>query len=311
MEGVASMGKIDIHLHLGLESKEHKREQKKDGQKVFAFGTTPQPITLNMSSSADMLPHLKKLGIRKGIILSSGEDNTRAHSNDEVRQAAEAFPELYHWMCNLDKTDVNTIEDRLRKYKEQGAVGVGEFSVNEWINSPFIEAVFTAAEKLYLPILFHMSPEAGFNYGIADHPGLPLLEDALKRHPNLIFVGHSQPFWYEISADAKEDIMARNSWGEGPVVPGGRLPYLFENYPNLYGDLSANSGGNALMRDQLFGLNFLEKYQDRLMFGTDMINTDMVFPLGAWLDDMLKEGKLSKEVYEKVCWKNAEKVWLI
>ena len=303
------MEKIDIHLHLGIESKEHKREQKKDDQKVYAFGTTPQPTTMKICSSTDMLPHLKELGISRGIILSSGEESAPSFSNQEVRQAAERFPEVYSWMCNLDVTDIDTIEERLSKYKEQGAVGIGEFTVNEWINSPFIEAVFTAAEKFNMPILFHMSPEAGFNYGIADHPGLPLLEDALKNHPSLIFVGHSQAFWYEMSADAKADNAKRNSWGEGPVVPGGRLPYLFENYPNLYGDLSANSGGNALMRDETFGLKFLEKYQDRLMFGTDMVNCDMVFPLGAWLDEKLKEEKISKEVYEKVCWKNAKKVF--
>lgn len=31
------------------------------------------------------------------------------------------------------------------------------------------------------------------------------------------------------------------------------------------------------MRDESFGLWFLETFQDRLMFGTDMVNTDMVF----------------------------------
>ena len=30
---------------------------------------------------------------------------------------------------------------------------------------------FEAAEKLRMPVLFHMSPKEGFNYGVADHPG--------------------------------------------------------------------------------------------------------------------------------------------
>ena len=59
------------------------------------------------------------------------------------------------------------------------------------------------------------------------------------------------------------------------------VPELFSKYPNLYGDLSANSGGQAIMRDSEFGLKFLEKYSDRLFFATDMVNTDMVFPLGS------------------------------
>ena len=101
----------------------------------------------------------------------------------------------------------------------------------------------------------------------------------------------------------------RNSWGKGPVVPGGRVPELFAKYENLYGDLSANSAGQAIMRDPEFGLKFLENYSDRLFFATDMVNVDMVFPLGAWLDEQLEKGTLSREAYENICWKNAQRVF--
>ena len=102
---------------------------------------------------------------------------------------------------------------------------------------------------------------------------------------------------------------AQGAIGDGPVTPGGRVPELFEKYPNLYGDLSANSGSRAIMRDPEFGLAFLEKYADRLFFATDMVNADMVFPLGAWLDEPVPEGKLSREAYEKICWGNAQRVF--
>mgnify|MGYP000346850352 CR=1 FL=1 len=69
-------------------------------------------------------------------------------------------------------------------------------------------------------------------------------------------------------------------WGRGPVREGGRLVCLMRNYKNLYADLSANSGGCAIMRDEKFGLQFLEEFQDRLMFGTDMVNTDMDISIG-------------------------------
>lgn len=303
------MGKTDIHLHLGLVTSEHRMRGFADGQQSYSSGITPQPAIMKSSSSVDMLPHLKELGISRGIILSMGEADAPFYQNDTARQAAEAVPGVFAWMCNLDERDIDTVEERLRNCKQAGAVGIGEFAVNKWIGTPFIEAVFTAAEKLHLPILFHMSPEEGFNYGIADKPGLRLLEEALKRHPDLVLVGHSQPFWHEISGDASADKVARNTWGEGPVTPGGRLVELLERYPNLYGDLSANSGGGAVMRDEPFGLSFLEKFQDKLMFGTDMGNTETTFPLGAWLDEKLAEGKLSKEVYEKICVKNAERVF--
>ena len=62
------------------------------------------------------------------------------------------------------------------------------------------------------------------------------------------------------------------------------------------------------MRDEEFGLQFLEEFQDRLMFGTDMVNTDMVFPLGEWLDRQYQEGKLSAQAYRKICFENAKKI---
>ena len=154
-----------------------------------------------------------------------------------------------------------------------------------------------------------MSPEVGYSYGVVDEPGLPLLEEVLRKYPRLKLLGHSQTFWIEMSADAPKDKEGRNSWGEGPVVPGGRVPELFEKYPNLYGDLSANSGSCAIMRDEAFGLAFLEKYADRLFFATDMVNKDMVFPLGAWLDEMLAAGKLREETYEKITRGNARRIF--
>ena len=117
------------------------------------------------------------------------------------------------------------------------------------INHPFVQAVFQAAEKLGMPILFHMSPQEGYEYGIVDEPGLPMLEEALEKYPGLKFIGHSQPFWHEISQDAKPDLKSRMEWGRGPVREGGRLVCLMRNYKNLYADLSANSGGCAIMRD--------------------------------------------------------------
>ncbi len=298
------MGKTDIHLHLGPETCV---QNMGGGKMAYASGTVPHETVLKLSGVREMLPHLRELGIRRGILMSAGESG--GVCNEAVRRAAAMEPDVYAWMCNVDETSPETLEERLARCKALGAVGVGEFAVNRWISDPLIQAVFAAAEKTGLPVLFHMSPEEGFNYGIADKPGLPLLEEALRKYPNLIFVGHSQPFWHEISADAASDNAARNSWGSGPVVPGGRLAHLFEIYGNLYGDLSANSGGMAVMRDEQYGLWFLEAYQDRLMFGTDMINTEMEFPLGRWLDQQLAQGRLPQKVYDKICFENARRVF--
>lgn len=282
------MAKLDVHMHLSLNG----------------FKEGPADI----SPVREMISHMASLGITRGLALSMGE---KLGSNEENRKICAMYPDIFHWYCNVDADqDPGTVEGFLREQKELGAVGVGEFIVNERIGeSALIQAVFAAAEKLKLPLLFHMSPEQGYSYGIADDPGMPMLEEALQKYSELIIIGHSQTFWIEISGDAPKTKEGRNSWGEGPVVPGGRVPYLLEKYPNLYADMSANSGGQAVMRDRAFGLAFMEKFQDKLLFGTDMVNTDMTFPLAAYLDKCLAEGALSAEAYEKICHKNAEKLF--
>ena len=287
------MGKIDLHLHL-------------------SFHSIPKSDKLFISSYEEMLPHLERLGIDKGVLMSSGETPTLMPmgTNDENCKIAAADPAHYAWMCNLDYDgNTETIYDRLLSCKEKGAIGVGEVIINRRLADPFLHAMFDAAGKLELPVTFHMSPEAGYSYGVVDDPGLPLLEACLKRHPNTRFLGHSQAFWIEMSGDAPTDREGRNQWGKGPVLPGGRVPQLFADYPNLYGDLSANSAGCAIMRDPEFGLQFLETYSDRLFFATDMVNTDMVFPLGQWLDEQAACGNLTKEAYENICFKNAKRIF--
>ena len=284
------MNKIDLHLHLTLNQ-------------------LPKQENMFISSAENMIPHLENLGIKKGVLMSGGEKNSPIGSNDENKSICEKYPEHFSWMCNLDYVDIDTVYDRLAKYKSEGAIGIGEIMINKKIDDLFLDKIFESAEKLDMPVLFHMSPEENFSYGVVDEPGLPLLENLLNKYPKLKVIGHSQSFWIEMSKDAPTDRDGRNSWGEGSVVPGGRVPELFSKYPNLYGDLSANSGGCAIMRDPQYGLEFLETYSDRLFFATDMVNTDMIFPLGNWLDEQLELGNLSKETYEKICYKNAENIF--
>ncbi len=284
------MKKIDLHLHL-------------------TKCQFPKMGKLNLTSGKNMLPHLDALGIEKGVLMASGEKGMPFGTNAQNREICQQFPDRYAWMCTLKPERAETVYDRLAKYKAQGAVGVGELTINRRLDDPFLQAVFAAAEKLDMPVTIHMSPEVGYSYGVVDEPGLPLLEQVLREHPMLKILGHSQTFWIEMSGDAPTDKEGRNSWGQGKVIPGGRVPELFAKYPNLYGDLSANSGGQAIMRDPEFGLQFLETYADRLFFATDMVNKDMVFPLGAWLDEQVSLCKLSRETYEKICRKNAQRVF--
>ena len=139
---------------------------------------------------------------------------------------------------------------------------------------------------------------------VKHHPGLPLLEGALRKFPDLRFLGHSQPFWAEISGDLKEE--ERNSYPKGKVAEGGAVVRLMRECPNLYGDLSAGSGHNAVSRDPDFGYAFMTEFQDRLLFGTDVCDPRNETPLIGFLNDAVEEGHISRQVYEKIGWMNAE-----
>ncbi len=285
------MKKIDLHMH------------------VMTTWNIPKIGKFNLSNPEKMLAHMDELGIEKAVLMSSGEKKSLFGKNETNRKICEKYPERFAWMCTLDPVDEATVYDRLAKYKKEGAIGIGELTVNKPLDHSFLQAVFAAAEKLQMPVTIHMSPQEGYSYGVVDEPRLPLLEGVLQKYPHLMILGHSQTFWIEMSADAPDDKEGRNSWGQGPVRKGGRVPELFAKYENLYGDLSANSAGCAIMRDPEFGLQFLEDYADRLFFATDMVNSDMVFPLGAWLDEQVKKGTLSRDAYEKICRKNAQRVF--
>lgn len=290
-KGVFSMKKIDLHMH------------------VMTTLNLPKIGRFPLSGPKKMIAHMEELGIKKAVLMSSGEKKIPVGNNKVCKKICRKYPEKFAWMCMLDYVDAATIYARLAHYKAQGAIGIGELTINKLLSDPFLQEVFAAAEMLSLSVTLHMSPEVGYKYGVVDEPGLPLLEEVLKKYPKLKVLGHSQVFWIEMSGDAPTYKEGRSAWGNGPVTPGGRVPELFAKYENLYGDLSANSAGQAIMRDPEFGLQFLEKYADRLFFATDMVNADMEFPLGKWLDEQVEKGTLGRDAYEKICWKNAERVF--
>ena len=150
----------------------------------------------------------------------------------------------------------------------------------------------------------------GGDYGLVDEPGLPRLEKVLNMFPKLRFIGHSQKFWAEISGDS--DPEERGGYPRGKVAPGGRAVELLEKYPNMFADLSAASGYNAVSRDPDFGYSFLERFSEKLYYGTDICDPRdekrPMMKLAGFLDDGMFSGKLSYEAYYRICRGNALKL---
>lgn len=251
-------------------------------------------------------------GIDRAIVLPIVSPERQSHylSNEEILEVCGCYPDRLVPFCCLDPRMVANGPDAdfrpmLRFYKEAGCKGVGEYIASLPFDDPIQMNVFHQVEEVGLPLTFHIAPRQGGFYGCCDELGLPRLEAVLKACPNLKLLGHSQPFWAEIGADVTEE--TRNGYPTGKVTPG-RTVELMRTYPNLYGDLSAGSGFNAISRDAAFGCAFLEEFQDRLLFGTDICWPGQETPIVAYIRKLRDEGGISAAAYEKVAWQNANRL---
>ncbi len=131
--------------------------------------------------------------------------------------------------------------------------------------------------------------------------GLPGLERMLRTYPNVNFVGHANGWGASISADMTDDMM--NAYPKTPVVPGGAADRLLTQYPNMYADLSAGSGHNAIARDLPHGRLFLERHREKLFFATDYLMPGQEVPQF----DLFKSLDLAKDTWDLISHRNAQK----
>lgn len=296
------MKKIDMHIHSRIYlSKEQERTAiSRPGTEKQSY-PTPEQIRL----------FYDELGIEKGILLPGESPEGRHYNvtNEEAMRIVKRYPDLFYWFCSIDpRWERNSAESDLSYYinhfKTLGAKGIGELTVKLPFEDPRMRNLFYHAQKCDMPILFHIGTQSSA-YGVYDVKGLVQLEKTLADFPDLILIGHSQPFWAEIGKDPDEK--ERNGYPKGPVKGTGRVVELLRKYHNLHADLSANSGYNAITRDPEFGYAFLEEFQDRLYYGTDICVNDRseFFKLSVFLDEGMENGKLNKNAYTKICRLNA------
>jgi predicted TIM-barrel fold metal-dependent hydrolase len=289
--------KIDMHVHVIDDA---------EGALLRTTGDT-------FCTPAQLLELYDMVGVEHGVILTamSPECADERNTNREIYGIVKRDPEHFSWFCGIDPrfytnsadTDFSAI---LNHYKALGAKGVAELTCNLEFDDPIVMNLLSHAEKCEMPVTIHIGSK-GHDYGVIDEIGLPRLEKILKTFPKLQIIGHSQKFWSEISGDVTEEI--RDTYPEGKVAPGGRVPELLRKYKNLTADISAGSGYNAMARDPEFAYKFLEEFQDQLYYGTDICSpvnrTNPMLKLAAFLDDAMEQGKISYEAYEKISRGNA------
>lgn len=229
-------------------------------------------------------------------------DGTHAGATlDHILAARDRYPGRFiagYCPCPYEGAAADLFESACRMH---GVRICGEWSYRLLLDDPRSIQLFRRAGKLGAPVVLHVDVPY-----LPDNKGKPTyqnnwcggdirnLERALQACPDTVFIGHAPGFWRYISGDA---VTSPESYPSGPVTPGGELHSLFDNYPNLYADLSSGSGLNALSRDPEQARDFLIHRADRLLYGRDGKGND--------LQEFLPTLDLPAEVLTKIHYENA------
>lgn len=287
---------IDIHEHVVP-------------RRTFVHPVRPYPCT----TAKELVAIMDKQGIDKMVALPIvSPEPYFSQSAEEAFEACDQYPERFIKFCNVDpRIEAHRVdydfEPILAYYKSLGAKGIGEVTAPLWWHEDRVQRLLAGCEKVGLPFLFHLGVQTNDSYGLVGNAGQPEMEKALKTFPKLQFLAHSQTWWAEVGGNPSlED---RAGYPKGPVAPGGRVPELLRRCKNLWGDLSAGSGYNAVSRDPEWGYKFIEEFQDRLLMGLDIcVVTNDKCELIGFMREALAAKKISEKAYRKVMGENAVKL---
>jgi predicted TIM-barrel fold metal-dependent hydrolase len=270
---------IDIHTHLG---KIHR------GQSYLG----PE----------DLIEWMDKNEIEKCVVLplENPEENHYYVLTKDILEIAHRFPQRIIPFCNVDPriwvrgTDPywhpeTDLKDIVEDYVKEGAKGFGEILAGLYIDDPRLKNIFRVCGELKIPVLLHLDAMR-----CIDELHFPRFKKVLSEFRNTIFIAHGPHWWGEMSEDADEKCLQIHPTGR--IKGRGMTIKILEDYPNIYGDLSANSGYNALTRDPEFGFRFLEEHSDKLLFGTDYLSPGQETPIVEYLKNAPIENKKKQDI---------------
>ena len=259
---------IDCHLHI--------------------YGRTPEQV-------AGWVQTMDEVGIEKSVVLTG---STGEAFDNLIDLYLGSYPDRFILYCGIDLENIYDpdfsyrIVSELERCHSKGALGVGEisdkgFGITRDTSLPRkrrlhpddarLDAFWKRCGELGLPVNLH----------IADHPScwtpldvfqertpdyqhfnmyeldalhydelLQIRDRTLARHPETLFIAcHLSNQGHDLAA----------------------LSQVMDNYPNLYLDTSARD--YEMGRTPRSSARFLEKYKDRVVFGTDMGRRKSMFQI--------------------------------
>jgi predicted TIM-barrel fold metal-dependent hydrolase len=252
--------------------------------------------------------HMQGCGVTHAQLLLS--PNAEAHAKEDMAK----HPGRLHYSVGIDPARDNAIES-LRGAIAAGATGFGEMKSRSKADGPEMRRVYDLALELGVPVTIHFADFPQFQGDSSYNEGVTRFAGILRAYPKVNFVGHADGFWANISADVEP-----TAYPTGPIKTGGITDKMLADFPNLYGDMSANSCRNALARDPEFIKGFLVRHQNKLMFGSDCGCRDGRGAGQSSQQPLIKgkcvaretltalKGLASPVIFRKIAWENGAKL---
>jgi predicted TIM-barrel fold metal-dependent hydrolase len=277
---------VDIHQHLG-------------------YSGRPDDI---------LLSHQRVMGATTTILLPAGRPVSRPSTHDGVsnglqaeclgneacRQFAKTHGKAFAFGAN-EVPDIEGATEEIERYLKRGGVIIAEQKFGVECDAPAMQKIYELAQAHRVPVLMHWQFQM-YNYGFERFYKM------LEKYPRVNFLGHAQTWWANVDKNnADQTVM----YPKGPVTSGGLTDRYLSDYPNMYGDLSAGSGLNALTRDEDFTRDFLTRHQDKLVYGSDCSDLEGSGPkcLGAQTIAVIRRLAGTKVVERKLLYGNAKKLF--
>lgn len=274
-----------------------------------------QHIHYHARNVDDTLKHQLAMGVTTTILLPSGRPVNSASTHQGVANGlqaqcggnAECFlvaRENKHYefgACAVPDAP-DAIFD-LEQYLKRGAVVIGELKFGVDCDGPEMQKIYQLAEAYNVPVLMH------FQHGMYNY-GFDRFYKILEKYPRVNFIGHAQTWWANIARNHPDQSVL---YPKTTVEEGGLTDRYLSDYPNMYGDLSAGSGLNALLRDEEHAKYFLRKHQDKLLYGSDCEDVEGTVTSnkcsGAKAIAAIRQLSDSKKTERKILYENAKKLF--
>lgn len=224
-------------------------------------------------TSTQLIAHQRAMGVTQTILLPAGSPVNRsstadgkfnglggvgAGGNDTVLTMARQHPREFLFGAN-EVTDLPAARTEIARYLDLGGIIIGEQKFRVECDSAESQLLYALAAEYQVPILMHFQ-HATYNLGFER------LHKMLEKFPKTTFIGHAQTWWANIDKNHSDQAVL---YPKGKVSAGGLTDRYLADYPNMFADMSAGSGLNALTRDEDHARGFLDRHQAKILFGSD------------------------------------------